>query len=276
MHRPVSLLIVSHMLPERAPKSFLRHLSPSLSMAPSTFPRISRPLGLAASVARMPDFTAPSRSAAPLSEQTSTKVALPAFSPITPQFPQARSACRGTLYLHRRQLLRRPYPASSSSSMEIPLWPPSYSMMNWPLSISSLVTAFGSTPNFSLIMRRAMTGLTDPPQLTPTMTMLSRLTSLRFESSSRPIMSQPLTTMPIFLFANFGTYSITSLERSTVPQWSEPAQASRSFGFVTSAGIASYRSTPRFTARTASTVFDSSAYFSSSVTAPPHSAFFSS
>src|SRR5512136_407761 len=108
MHREVSLLMVSHILPARAPKSFLRHLSPSLNIAPSTFPRISIPLGLAASVARTPDFTAPSRSFAPLSEQTSTKVAFPAFSPMTPQFPQARSACRGTLYLHRRQLLRRP------------------------------------------------------------------------------------------------------------------------------------------------------------------------
>src|SRR5512145_817716 len=108
MHREVSLLMVSHMLPARAPKSFFRHLSPSLSMAPSTFPRISRPLGLAASVARTPDFTAPSTSFAPLSEQISTNVALPAFSPITPQLPQARSACRGTLYLQRRQLLRRP------------------------------------------------------------------------------------------------------------------------------------------------------------------------
>jgi hypothetical protein len=35
------------------------------------------------------------------------------------------------------------------------LWPPSYSMMNWPLSISSLCTLSGSTPNFSLIIFRA-------------------------------------------------------------------------------------------------------------------------
>src|SRR5512138_1126180 len=222
MHRPVSLLIVSHMLPERAPKSFLRHLSPSLSMAPSTFPRISRPLGLAASVARMPDFTAPSRSAAPLSEQTSTKVALPAFSPITPQFPQARSACRGTLYLHRRQLLRRPYPASSSSSTEMPLWPPSYSMMNWPLSISSLCTLSGSTPNFSVIIFREATGLTDPPQLTPIITMLSRLICLRLASSYMPIMSQPLTVTPTFIVSEPSRYFLMSFAIRSVPQWSEP------------------------------------------------------
>ncbi|OPY40709.1 MAG: hypothetical protein A4E42_02063 [Methanoregulaceae archaeon PtaU1.Bin222] len=89
-------------------------------------------------------------------------------------------------------------------------------------------------------------------------------------------MSQPLTTIPIFLPDSLGAYSITSLERRRVPQWSEPAHASRSFGSVTMVGTASYRSKPFFTASTASTVLLSSAYFSSSVTAPPHSAFFAS
>src|SRR5512136_454321 len=110
MQREVSdMIFLSRSLPSPSDsKSCLRHLSPSFIMAPSTFPRISRPLGLAASVVRILDLTAPSMRFAPFSEQTSTKVALPAFSPMTPQFPQARSACRGTLYLHRRQLLRRP------------------------------------------------------------------------------------------------------------------------------------------------------------------------
>src|SRR5512137_857129 len=106
MHREVSLMIFfKRSLPSPSDsKSCLRHLSPSFIIAPSTFPRISRPLGLAASVARTPLLTAPLTRFAPFSEQTSTKVALPAFSPMTPQFPQARSAWRGTFILQRRQL----------------------------------------------------------------------------------------------------------------------------------------------------------------------------
>src|SRR5512136_1938300 len=110
MQREVSdMIFLSRSLPSPSDsKSCLRHLSPSFIMAPSTFPRISRPLGLAASVARMPFLTALFTRFAPFSEHTSTHVALPAFSPMTPQFPQARSACRGTLSLQRRQLERRP------------------------------------------------------------------------------------------------------------------------------------------------------------------------
>src|SRR5512136_2272667 len=110
MHREVSFMIFfNRSLPSpSAPKSCLRHLSPSFIIAPSTLPRISRPLGFAASVARIPDFTALLTRFAPFSLQTSTKVALPALSPITPQLPQARSAWRGTLSLQRRQLDLRP------------------------------------------------------------------------------------------------------------------------------------------------------------------------
>src|SRR5512137_151989 len=108
MHRDVSLLIISQRFAPSVVKSFFLHFSPSLSIAPSTLPRISRPLGFAASVARTPDFTAPLIRFAPFSLQTSTKVALPALSPMTPQFPQARSAWRGILYLQRRQLDLRP------------------------------------------------------------------------------------------------------------------------------------------------------------------------
>ena len=68
-------------------------------MAPSTFPRISRPFGFGASVLITPALIAPSSRAAPLSLQTSTNVAFPALSPMTPQFPQARSAWRGTFRL---------------------------------------------------------------------------------------------------------------------------------------------------------------------------------
>src|SRR4030042_6724380 len=114
MHRDVSLLIVSQRFAPSAVKSCLRHLSPSLNIAPSTLPRISRPLGFAGSLKRIPFVTAPFRGFAPFSLQTSTNVALPALSPMTPPFPQARSAWRGILYLQRRQLDLRPYPASSS------------------------------------------------------------------------------------------------------------------------------------------------------------------
>ncbi len=179
MHRDVSFMIFfKRSFPSpRLSKYLFRHLSPSFSMAPSTLPRISIPFGFAASVLRLPAFTAASRRFAPFSEQTSTNVAFPALSPMTPQFPQARSAWRGTFILHRRQLDRRPNPSSSSSSIEMPLcWPSFVTMMNWPLSISSLTTSSGSTPNFSRIIFRADTGLTEPPQLRPIIRMLSRLT----------------------------------------------------------------------------------------------------
>src|SRR5665647_1067014 len=274
MHREVSLLIVSQRFAPSAVKSCLRHLSPSLNIAPSTFPRISRPLGFAASVSRIPFATAPLTRLAPFSLQTSMKVALPALSPMTPQFPQARSAWRGILYLQRRQLDLRPYPASSSSSMEIPLCPPSYSMMNWPLSISSLWTLSGSTPNLSVIILRARIGLTEPPQLTPIMITLSRLICLRLASSRKPITSHPLTVTPIFLIFAPSRYFLTSFGSRRVPQWSEPAVCARSLASVTSIGWASYRSVPFWTARIASTAFVSSACFQSAVTAPPSSAFF--
>src|SRR5690606_5005869 len=92
----------------RPSKSFFRHLSLSLYIAFSTLARISRPLGFGASVLITPSLTALSRRSAPLALQTSTNVAFPAFSPITPQFPQARSAWRVTFILHLRQLLLRP------------------------------------------------------------------------------------------------------------------------------------------------------------------------
>src|SRR5665647_1711105 len=104
MHRDVSLLIVSQRFAPRAVKSFFLHFSPSLSIAPSTLPRISRPLGFAASVSRIPFATAPLTRLEPFSLHTSMKVALPALSPMTPQLPQARSAWRGIFILQRRQL----------------------------------------------------------------------------------------------------------------------------------------------------------------------------
>jgi len=152
-------------------------------------------------------------------------------------------------------------------------WPSFVTMMNWPLSISSLTTSSGLTPNFSAIIFRAETGLTDPPQLRPIMRTLSRLTWLRLASSYRPIASQPFTGTAIRIFSAPSRYFLTSFESRSVPQWREPAVCAISAGSVMSVGTASYRSCPFLTARTASTMPDLSACVSRAVTAPPHSPF---
>ncbi len=125
--------------------------------------------------------------------------------------------------------------------MEMPLCLPSaVLMMNWPLSISSFTTVSGSTPNFSLIIFRAIVGFTVPPQFTPIMTMLSRLIWPRLAISYMAIASQPFTTTPIFMFGSaLSTHLASCLGTSSVPQWREPAVWMTSFGSVMSAGTAS-------------------------------------
>ncbi len=112
-------------------------------------------------------------------------------------------------------------------------------MMNCPLSISSLWTVSGSTPNFSVIIFRAVTGETVPPQFTPIMMTLSRLICWRLASSYIAIMSQPLTVIAIFISLAPSRYFLTSLDMSSVPQWRDPAVLSTSFGSVMNTGTAS-------------------------------------
>ena len=245
-------------------------------MVASIFARISRPFASGAAVWITPAFTAASKTAAPFSEQTSTKVAFPAFSPKTPQLPHARSHWRGILVSQRWQFFLRPRPSSSSSSILIPLdwcapFSSVYSMMNCPLSISSLKTESGLTPYFSAIIRRACIGGMDPPQFRPIMTTLSMLIWLRFASSYIAFASQPLQVTATFMsFAPF-KYFLMSFGRSRVPQWREPAHLSSSAGSVMNAGTGSYTSTPFLTVKTMSTVPDASRFLRIAVTAPPHS-----
>ncbi|OPX71494.1 MAG: hypothetical protein A4E36_00037 [Methanoregulaceae archaeon PtaB.Bin009] len=146
-------------------------------------------------------------------------------------------------------------------------------MMNWPRSISSLWTVSGSTPNFSLIIFRAMTGLTVPPQFTPMRRRLFISIFFRFAYSWRAMTSQPFTVIPIFIPLLRSRIFTAGFAIRSDPQCSDPAVSLSCFGSVTRVGTASYTSWPLFTARTASTILFSSAYLSRLVTAPPHSAF---
>ena len=153
MHRPVSLAMVSQRVGASASKSCLRHLSPSCTLHFQPWHGFLDTLGVCRFRGKFICFDCSVENfctllAADLDEgRLAGLVADDTPVPAGEYLP-----CRGTFTLQRRQFDLRPKPASSSSSMEMPLWPPSNSMMNWPLSISSLVTVFGSTPNFSLII----------------------------------------------------------------------------------------------------------------------------
>ena len=64
------------------------------------FSLILIPFSIGSSVAIKPASITLSNISAPLSENTSTKVAYPAKGPITPQLPKAKSALDGILRLH--------------------------------------------------------------------------------------------------------------------------------------------------------------------------------
>src|SRR5665647_2952529 len=102
---------------------------------------------------------------------------------IMPYSPQARSACLGIFSLQRLQLLLLPKFSPSSSSMDSENSPSGVSMINFPFEILSFLTESRSTENFSTIIFLAVSGLIEPPQFSPKMSMFSSLTSPRFASS---------------------------------------------------------------------------------------------
>ncbi len=166
-----SVLSISMM----GPMSFLRHFFPILTMMAFIFARTSASFSLGALVSRYPPVTAASSASLPFSEKTSINVMFLLAG--VPQFPQAMSHMDGILTSQYRQLSRRPYPDSSSSSMDRSTSSPSaLKKMRLPFAISSLTTSSGARPNCVWSSSLVLTGGSVPPQLRPIRSTSSRLT----------------------------------------------------------------------------------------------------
>ncbi len=203
------------------------------------FSLILIPFSRGSSVAIKPASITLPKTSAPLSENTSTKVAFPAKGPITPQLPNAMSALEGILRLHLWQFSLLPIPCSSNSLIAIPFSPSAVSMMSFPLAISSLTTSLGSISYTSLIMFMVGTGDMVPPQLTPIIITLSSMIFPFFINSLMVIASQGLHATAIFMSLAPSKYLDTNLAMFKVPQWIDPAVLITSAGSVTRIGTAS-------------------------------------
>ena len=88
------------MSPEVPAKSFSLCAIACFTMMLSMLERIVTPFSIGAWVSINPASITFPKMSAPFSEHTSTKVAFPAKSPITPQLPKAKSALVGMFMVH--------------------------------------------------------------------------------------------------------------------------------------------------------------------------------
>ena len=237
------------------------------------FSLILIPFSRGSSVAIKPASITFPKASAPFSVNTSTKVALPAKGPITPQLPKAISALEGILRLHLWQFSLLPNPCASNSPIAIPFSPSAVSIMSFPLEISSLTTSLGSNSYTSLIMFIVGTGEKVPPQFTPIIITLSSMIFPFFINSLMVIASQGLHATASFIYLAPSKYLDTNLAMFKVPQCTEPAVLITSAGSVTRIGTPSYISWPSVTPTTPSTMPSSNKYFMIVVTTPPYSPF---